>query len=163
MELQTGFDLFEAEGFTPGLLDGAHVGAVAAGHVLQAQAEVALHGHQHGVTRLDHVGDGGLHGGRTGAAHRQGEPVVRLPDVTQQLLHLAHQGDIQRIEMADRRAAQSLQHRGVGIGRPRTEQQAVWRGDGTQRAAVGGIDGGQHGERSQKLEGHSICSSLSRS
>ena len=129
VELQTGFDLFEAEGFTPGLLDGAHVGAVAAGHVLQAQAEVALHGHQHGVARLDHVGDGGLHGGRTGAAHRQGEPVVRLPDVTQQLLHLAHQGDIQRIEMADRRAAQSLQHRGVGIGWSRTQQQPVRCGD----------------------------------
>ena len=129
VQLQAGFDLLKAEGFTPRLLDRAHVGAVATGHVLQAQAEVALHGHQHGVARLHHVGDGGLHGGRTGTAHRQGEPVIRLPDVTQQLLHLAHQGDIEGIEMADRRAAQGLQHRGVGIGRSRTQQQPVRCGD----------------------------------
>ena len=114
--LQAGFDLLEAEGFAPGLLDRVHLGPVATGHIGEAQAEVALDRHQHAVARFDHVGDRGFHGRTAGAAHRNRQAVIGLPDVAEQLLHLPHQLDVEGIQVANRHAGEGLQHGGMGIG-----------------------------------------------
>ena len=143
--------LLEAEGLPPGLLDRHHLGPVAAGHIGQAQTEIALHRHQHLLTGLDRVGQGGLHGGAAGATHGNSETVVGLPGVAQQLLHLPHQLDIEGIQVADRGAGQGLQHGRMGVGWSRTEQQPVWCGDRGQSKAMGGIDWRQHREESRGL------------
>jgi len=123
--LEAGFDLLEAEGFTPGLLDGLNIGPVAASHVLQTQAEIALDRNQNGVARFNDVGDRGFHRRRASAAHRQGQAVVGLPGVAKQLLDFAHEGHIEGVQVADRRAAQGLQNGGMGVGGAGSQQQTL--------------------------------------
>ena len=53
---QCSFQLIEGKPLTPGLFNGFHLSAIAAGHVSQTQAEISLHRHQNGVSRLDGVG-----------------------------------------------------------------------------------------------------------
>ena len=143
-------ELVEAEGFPPGTLNRDHVGPVTACHIGQAQTEIALHRDQYFVAGFDRVGQGGLHGRTSGAAHGDGEPVIGLPGVAQEFLHFPHQLDIEGIEVADGGAGQGLQHRGMGIGGAWTQQEPVGGGDRSQRAAMGLIQGRQHGKRSQE-------------
>ena len=150
---QRGLEFRQAEGLTPGALDRHHVGPVAAGHVGEAQAEVAHHRHQHRVAGFNGVGQGGLHRGAAGAAHRNGEAVVGLPHVAQQLLHLTHQLDIQGIEVADRHPGQGLKHHRMGIGGAWSEQQTFRRSDGIQPEPMGVVDGSRDGEGSQGRKG----------
>ena len=112
---QGSFQLIEGKPLTPGLLNGFHLSAVAAGHVSQSQAEVSLDRHENGVSRFDGVGQGCLHGSTAGAAHRKCEAVVGLPGVTQQLLDLTHQLHVERIKVTNRRSRQSLQNRWMSI------------------------------------------------
>ena len=127
----------QAEGFPPGLLDRHDIGPVATGHVGQTQAEVALDGHQNGVSRLNRVGQARFHGRTAGAAHWNGEAVVGLPGVAEQLLHLTHQLDVEGVEVPNRHSGQGLKHGGMGVRGARTEQQTIRRGYGSQRAAMG--------------------------
>lgn len=129
----------------PGPLDGVNLGPVALGHVHQAQTEVALDGNKNAVARFNGVGQGGLHRRTAGATHRNGEAVVGLPGVAQQLLHLAHQLDVERIEVTDRAARQGGQHGGMGIGRAWTQQQPFRGGDRSDREAMTVADGGGGG------------------
>ena len=143
-------ELVEAEGFPPGAFNRDHLSAVTACHIGQTQTEIALHRDQHLVAGFDRVGQGGLHGSTSGAAHGNGEPVIGLPGVAQQFLHFPHQLNVKGIEVADGGARQGLQHRGMGIGRAWSQQQPVRSGDRSQRAAMGLIQGRQHGKRSQE-------------
>ena len=136
MVLQGTRNLRRAEGLAPGTFDGEDIGSVAAGHVGEAQAEVTVDRHHHPVTGFDHVGDGGFHGSTTGATHGQGEPVIGLPGVTQQLLHLHHQLQVQRIEVTDRHASEGFQHLGMGVGGSGTEQQSFRCGNGGEPNSV---------------------------
>ena len=142
-------EFLQGEGLTPGPFNRDHIGPVAASHIRQPEAEIALHRHQHLVTRFDGVGQGGLHGSTAGATHGDGEAVVGLPGVAKQLLNLPHQLHVEGVEVADRRARQGLEHRGVGIRWTRAQQQTIRGGDRGQGAAMGGLNGGQHGKRGQ--------------
>ena len=138
--LESCFQFVETEGFTPGLFNHLNIGPVAPRHVHQAVAEIPLHRHQHGVTRLNGVGQSGLHCGTSRATHGQRQAIVGLPGVTQQLLHLTHQLHVKRIEMADRSPGQSFQNGGMGIGRAWTQQQPIRRCNGTDGAPMGRVN-----------------------
>ena len=66
--------------------------------------------------------------------------MIGLPGVAQELLHLTHQLDVKGIQVADRRAGQGIQHRGVGIGRAGTQEQPVGRGDRRKGLPVTVVD-----------------------
>ncbi len=93
--------LIGREHVAPGSGDRLHVCPVTARHVGQAQAEVAVGAHQHGIARLDHVGDRGLHGRGAGAGNRNRQVVLGLKCVLQQLLGAVHQLDKLRVEVAE--------------------------------------------------------------
>ena len=145
--------LLETEGLAPGALDRHHIGPVTTGHIHQALAEIAHHRHQHLVAGFDGVGQRGLHGGTAGAAHRNREPVIGLPGVAQQLLHFAHQLDVEGIEMADRRPGEGLEHLGMGVGGTWTEQQTFGSGDRIQQEPMAGIERRLHGKNQDRSGG----------
>ena len=98
---QRSLKLFEAEPFAPGFLDCFDFSAITTGHISQSKPEIALHGNQHRVARLNGVGQGRFHGRTARSTHGQCHAVVGLPGVAHQFLHLAHQLDIERVEMTD--------------------------------------------------------------
>ena len=136
---QRGFEFIEREPFTPWLLNGFDVGAIATCHVGETQAEVSLHRNQDGVARFNRVGQSGLHGGTSGATHRESQAVIGLPGVTEEFLDFPHQFDIKRIEVADGRPSQSLKDRRMGVGRSRTQQQSIRGRDRGKLLAMTGV------------------------
>ena len=98
---QSRLKLLEAEPFAPGLLDCFDLSPVTTSHISQAKAEITFHGNQNRVARLNGVGKGCFHGGTARSTHGQGHAVIGLPGVTHQFLNLAHQLDVERVQMTD--------------------------------------------------------------
>ena len=107
------------EGLSPRRVDPDHLGAAAAGHVAHALAEQAVDPDHHHVARSDRVDEGGFHAGRSGARHRQGEGVGRLPHGAQPVAGLVEDADELGIEVAEHGPGQPGRGFGVGIARAR--------------------------------------------
>ena len=129
-------ELLKRKPLSPWLLDGSDVCAIPTGHVDEAQAEIALHRHQNGVTGFNGVRQGCLHGRTPGSAHRQRETVFGLPGIAEKFLNFAHQLHIKRIEVPDGCSSQCLENCRVGIGRPRSKEKSVRGGDRVEAPAV---------------------------
>ena len=92
-------------------LDRRDDGAGAFGDVFHPAAEDAVDTHEHPVARLDQVDDDRLHARRAGSRDRQGEPILGLKDIPEQVLGLVHQSRELGIEVTDERACQSASAR----------------------------------------------------
>ena len=105
-----------------------HVAAVARGHLREAVAEVAVDHRQHAGPRRHEVGDGGLHAGRAGARHRQGErPLRRAKHPRERRAHVVHQVEQRGIEVAEHGRGHRAHHARGHRARPRAEQQPFGR------------------------------------
>mmetsp|Transcript_11507 Transcript_11507/g.39301 ORF Transcript_11507/g.39301 Transcript_11507/m.39301 type:complete len:370 (+) Transcript_11507:389-1498(+) len=93
-------DLVQGEHLAPRAVDARHVVRVPRGHVHRALAEVAIHGAEGHVAVLRQVRMRRFPRRRARAADRDGERVLRLPRVPQQLLGLLHELQEVRIHVA---------------------------------------------------------------
>ena len=116
------------DGLSPRDLERDCLAARASHDVGHACAEHAVYAHDHAVARLDQVYQRCLHAGRAGAGHGDGERVLCLEDCAQQSLHLVHDREEFRVQMAEQRRAHGAQHAGMDEARTRTEQEPRRRG-----------------------------------
>jgi len=121
---QRGLEILRGEHVAPLPLHAAHLGPVAARHVAQPLAEIAVHADQHRVARLDEIAQRRLHAGTARAGDGDRERVLRLKDIAQQVLHLVHQGDELRVEVAHQRMGHRTQHTRGHRTRPGAQQDA---------------------------------------
>ena len=116
-------------------------GAAAFHHVLHAAAEDAVDADDHFVARLDEIDGDAFHARHAGAADGKGERVLRAENLAQHFAGLVHDGEILRIEVAERRRAERAQH----ALRHRA-------GAGAKKDAFGGEGGHFHGGEHRTLE-----------
>jgi hypothetical protein len=91
-------------------IDARDARAGAGGDVAHALAEHARDADHDGVAGLEQVDEARLHARRAGRGERQRERVLRAEQAAQALLHLVHQREELRVEVADERRRERLQH-----------------------------------------------------
>ena len=109
----------------PLLLDAHDVGTAAARDFAHPVAEHAVRADDGGVAGLEQVDEAGLHAGRAGAAHREGQRVVGAEDGAQARHRLVHDREELGVHVPEQRTAECGDRFRVGIGRTRSEEQSV--------------------------------------
>ena len=99
------------EDFAPGFLQAHDGGAVPAGHVREAVAEVSVGQNREFFARLDEIGDCGFHAAGARSGDGDVEFVGGGEGVTQQLADVLHHLEKVRIQVARRWAAAALRRR----------------------------------------------------
>jgi hypothetical protein len=89
------------EHLSPRALQRGHRCAGAPGNVGHPLAKDAVHAHDHLVAWLNEVDHAGFHAGTTGTADRKGQAVGRSKSLPQELLHLIHDLQELRVQVAD--------------------------------------------------------------
>jgi hypothetical protein len=132
MAVERGAHVIRVERTAPGRLDPDHLSPGPRRHARHPLAEVTVRRDEHDVARLHEVRDRSLHRRRAGAADGNRPAVPGAERVPEQLLHLVHQAEKGRVQVADERGAHRPQHARVDVARAGSHQQAVRRARGRE-------------------------------
>jgi len=101
-----------------------NIGAGAAGDVLEEQPEAPVLHDGDPLARLDDAHDGRLHPCAAGAGDREGRAVPRPERAAEEVLRVHHQRGERGVELADESCPHRPQDPRVGVGGPRSHEEA---------------------------------------
>ncbi len=89
---------------------------------LHAPAEYTVLGYDHLIARRNQIDKTSFHTSRTWRGHRHGQGAVGLECKLEKALHIIHQADKSRVEVADRWPRQRFEDAGIDVGRTGAHQ-----------------------------------------